>query len=90
MVKMRKAVTVIFAILLFLVIGRFYSGVYDDDEFNEKYFFIKNSPTWKWYFYSPRGMSDQTLQEMSEIERNEQLMYEKYIPNRVWSFPLPM
>lgn len=85
-VNKRKIYFILF--LIILSIGRFFSGIYEDDEFNEKYFFIKSSPTWKWYFYSPRGMSDKELEDMMPDERDEQVMYEKFVPNRLFSFPI--
>lgn len=77
---------ILFLILLFF--SRFSTGIYEDDEFSERYFFIKSSSTWKWYFYSPRGMSDKKLEEMQPDEKEEQIMYERYIPSRLFSFPM--
>ncbi|ROH97652.1 hypothetical protein [Chryseobacterium daecheongense] len=88
MAKKKKTGAYIILLLVLLFVGRFFSGVYEDDEFSEKYFFIKSSPTWKWHFYSPRGMSDQKLEEMSPDQQKEQIMFEKYIPNRLFSFPI--
>lgn len=86
MAKKEKTRAYIILLLILLFVGRFFSGVYEDDEFNEKYFFIKNSPTWKWYFYSPRGMSDQKLEEMTPDQQKEEQMFEKYVPNRLFGF----
>jgi|GEM_PF-790457 len=73
-------------IIISLILIRLFTGIYEHDEFNEKYFFIKSYPTWKWYFYSPRGMSDLKLENMSREQKEEQLMYDKVIPARVFSF----
>lgn len=75
-------------LLIILLLGRLFAGIFEDDEFGENYFFIKNTPTWKWHFYSPRGMSDLKLDEMTENQKKEQIMYDKFIPNRLLSFPI--
>lgn len=77
-------------LLVLIILVRLFGGIYKDDEFQGKFFFIKNKPTWKWSFYSPRAMSDTALDEMSEKKKNEQLMYDKYVPNRIWEFPVTM
>lgn len=79
----KYAIFIIFFIFFYL-----FTGVYKDDEFNEKYFFIKNLPTWKWYFYSPRYSSDLRLENMSEIERYEQEMYDQYVSSKLLSIPI--
>lgn len=78
--------------LIFIVIMgvvRLFGGIYKDDEFQGKFFFIKNKPTWKWSFYAPRAMSDASLDEMSNEKKKEQLMYDQYVLNRIWEFPIP-
>ena len=57
-------------VLLFIFIYLF-SGIYEDDEFNERYFFIKTSPTYKWYFYSPRNASDMKIEDMDDKQKYE-------------------
>lgn len=61
-------------LVIFIFFGKMFSGIFEDDEFDEKYFFIKSSPTWRWHFYSPRGMSDLKLEAMSEEQREDQLI----------------
>lgn len=74
----------------FLVVGiRFFGGVYESDEFNENYFFIKNKPTWKWSFHSPRGLDDTPLSEMTEEDKEEQLLFDEYVKNRVLEISYP-
>lgn len=86
--KNKKGMGILIFLLVLIVLVRFFGGIYKDDEFQGKFFFIKNKPTWKWSFYSPRAMSDTSLDEMSEKKKNEQLMYDKYVPNRIWEFPI--
>ena len=84
MVKKRKfLILIVVSVILISLFG----GVYEDDEFNERFFFIKSSPTLKWYFYSPRGMSDLKISEMTEEQQYNQIMYDKYVPSRLLSFP---
>ncbi len=70
-----KALT--FLILIILI--KFWIGVYQHDEFDEKGIFIKHRPIWKTYFYSPRGMSDLKLSDMNHKEREEQLLFDEFI-----------
>lgn len=58
---------------------RVFCGVYVHDEFAERHFFIKHRPTWKWLFYSPIGMSDKKLGELSEEEQIEQKYFNEFI-----------
>ena len=76
MKKVIKISVVTIGILVFL---KFWVGVYEDDEFYERNLFIKHRPIWKTYFYSPRGMSDLKLSEMTEEKRKEQLLFDEFI-----------
>ncbi|MET3730504.1 hypothetical protein [Moheibacter stercoris] len=83
--KLKKGL-ILFLAFLFLII-RLFGGIYKDDEFQGKIFFIKHKPSWKWSFYSPRAMSDMTLEEMSEKKKKEQIQFDEFIPKRIWEFP---
>jgi len=87
----RKFVRVILIglFLMLLLVLWLFGGVYKDDEFAGKFFFIKHKPAWKWSFYSPRAMSDLPLTEMSEEQKKEQAMYDQFVPNRLGEFPMP-
>lgn len=74
-------------ILLFIFMYLF-SGVYEDDEFNERYFFIKKYPTYKWYFYSPRNSSDMKIEDMNDKQKYEQKMYDQYVSDKLIYFPI--
>lgn len=76
---MKKVIKLSGIILGVLIFSKFWVGIYADDEFPESYFFIKHRPIWKTYFYSPRGMSDLKLSEMSEERQKEQLLYDEFV-----------
>ena len=54
-------------------------GVYVHDEFYNECLFIKHRPTWKWKFYSPFGMSDLTMEDLTEEEKKEQLLFYEFV-----------
>ena len=76
-----KFLVIINLVLCFAV--RFFCGVFEHDEFDEDIYFIKYKPTWKWRFYSPRGMSDLELNQMTNEQKYEQKMFDKYVGNRI-------
>lgn len=79
---MKKIITpgiFIFAVVLTI---RLFCGIYIHDEFAEKHFFIKHRPTWKWEFYSPLGMSDNKIEDLSEENQIEQKNFNEYIKDR--------
>jgi hypothetical protein len=41
--------------------------------------FIKHRPTWKWKFYSPIGMSDSKMEELSEEKQVEEKYYDEFV-----------
>ena len=82
----RKIIYVLLFIFMYL-----FSGIYEDDEddeFNERYFFIKTSPTYKWYFYSPRNASDMKIEDMDDKQEYEQKMYDQYVSDKLICFPI--
>jgi len=40
---------------------------------------MKHCPIWKWEFYSPIGMSDRKIQELSKKEQIEQKYFNEFI-----------
>jgi hypothetical protein len=66
----------IFAIVLTI---RLFCGVYIHDEFLERHFFIKHRPSWKWTFYSPLGMSDKKIEQLSEENQAEQKYFNEFV-----------
>ena len=73
--------TLKFLIIAFIlaIIIRLFFGVYIHDEFGDPYIFIKHRPTWKWKFYSPLGMSDLDINDLSETKKLEQLLFNEFI-----------
>lgn len=61
---------------------RLFLGVYQHDEFTEEYLFIKHRPVWQWYFRTPIGMSDLTLDDLSEDRQWEEMRYDEFIRQR--------
>lgn len=64
------------------ILGRLFLGVYVHDEFYEKHLFIKHRPTWKWKFYSPSGMSNLTMDDLTDKEKKEQLLFNEFIRDK--------
>jgi hypothetical protein len=42
-------------------------------------FFIKHRPVWKWEFYSPIGMSDMKIDELSKEKQIEQEYFNEFV-----------
>jgi hypothetical protein len=61
---------------------RLFCGIYIHDEFAEKHFFIKHRPCWKGIFYSPLGMSDNKIEELSEENQIEQKYFNEFVRNQ--------
>lgn len=76
MKKTIKIIGIILGVLLFL---KLWVGIYEDGEFDDKYLFLKHRPIWKTFFYSPRGMSDLKLSDLTKEKRKEQLLYDEFI-----------
>ncbi|WP_316634420.1 hypothetical protein [uncultured Flavobacterium sp.] len=58
---------------------RLFCGVYVHDKFAERHFFIKYRPTWKWTFYSPIGISNKKIEELSKEDQIEQKYFNEFI-----------
>ena len=68
-----------FFVIIISTLAKFWIGIYTHDEFGEKHLFIKHKAIWKTFFYSPRGMSDLKLSEMSIKKQNEQNLFDEFI-----------
>ena len=68
--------------LLLMLTLRLFCGVYVHDEFGGKTWFVKHRPTWKWKFYSPIGMSDLRVQDLSEEQRQEQHYFDEFVSDQ--------
>jgi hypothetical protein len=75
---LRKSL-IILTVVGILILLKFWIGIYTHDEFGEKHVFIKHRPIWKTYFYSPRGMTDLKLSEMSEEKQYEQKLFDEFV-----------
>ncbi len=76
--------TVIGSTLLGIIglLTRLWVGVYHHDEYAETHIFIKHRPIWQWTFYSPIGMSNHQLDDLTEEQRKEQLLFEEFISSK--------
>lgn len=79
--EMKRKIKITSLTIGILVVLKFWVGIYEDGEWDDKYLFIKHRPIWKTYFYSPRGMSDLRLSEMNGDKQKEQLLYDEFILN---------
>ncbi|KAF2515188.1 hypothetical protein [Flavobacterium foetidum] len=79
---MKKKVLIVVFILSVGITTRLFVGVYEHDEFAETDFFIKHRPTWKWRFYSPIGMSDLRMEDLSKEEQTEQQYFNEFVRDR--------
>ncbi|GAA4770975.1 MULTISPECIES: hypothetical protein [Flavobacterium] len=69
--------------IIFYITVRLFCGVFEHDEFGNDVYFIKHKPTWKWRFYSPQGMSDLDLSQMTPAQQEEQLLFDEFVGNRI-------
>ncbi|WP_298903594.1 hypothetical protein [uncultured Psychroserpens sp.] len=76
---MKRKIVQITITIGILISAKFWIGVYTHDEFGRKNIFIKHKPIWKTFFYSPRGMSDLELSEMSTEHKEEQKMFDEFV-----------
>ena len=74
-----KTITKLILLVLILILSKFWIGIYKHDEFGTNHTFIKHRPIWKTFFYSPRGMSDLKLSEMSKEKQNEQKLFDEFV-----------
>ncbi|QSW90360.1 MULTISPECIES: hypothetical protein [Flavobacterium] len=79
---MKKKISVLILIFGIVLTIRLFCGVYEHDEFAETNFFIKHRPTWKWRFYSPIGMSDMKIEELSKERQIEQQYFNEFITDQ--------
>ncbi|QOG02257.1 hypothetical protein [Flavobacterium sp. MDT1-60] len=76
---MKKIILLGIFIFAIVFIIRLFCGIYIHDEFAEKHFFIKHRPSLKWTFYSPIGMSDNKIEELSEENQIEQKYFNEFV-----------
>lgn len=76
---MKKSLRILIPALVAIFSVYLFCGVYAHDEFGGNHFFIKHRPILKWKFYSPTGMSDLELKDLSEEKRREQILFDEFI-----------
>lgn len=80
----RKKFYFLIAAVLLLLSIRLFCGVYVHDEFGDEALFIKHRPTWKWKFYSPVGMSDLKMEDLTPEQQTEQEYFDEFVGNRIF------
>ncbi|WP_276373730.1 hypothetical protein [Chryseolinea sp. H1M3-3] len=63
----------------FLILTWIFVGIFRDDEFYEPTIFIKHRPTFKVNFYSPIGMSDLQLKDLTMEKQKELLAFDEFV-----------
>lgn len=63
----------------FFVLTWLMTGIYADDEFYEHTLFCKYRPTFKVYFFSPRGQSDLKIKDLSIDKQYEELAFKEFV-----------
>jgi hypothetical protein len=76
---MKKKVVILISTFVTVLVIRLFFGVYEHDEFAGNHLFLKHRPTWKWKFYSPQGMSDTKLEELTKEKQIEQKYFNEFI-----------
>lgn len=69
---------------VFLILTWLFVGFFRDDEFSEPNFFLKHRPTFKVNFYSPTGMEDFELSELSAEREAEQIAYNEFVAKQLF------
>ena len=75
---------------VFLLLTWLFVGLFRDDEFYEPELFIKHRPTFKTNFYSPTGMSDLTVNDLTADKQVEEIAFMEFVDNRnrqLWFLP---
>ena len=76
---MKKKIGIGIFIITFTILIRLFFGIYVDDEFGDESLFLKHRPTWKWKFYSPIGMSDLKIEDLTKEKQIEEKYYDEFI-----------
>ena len=64
---------------VFILLTWLFVGLFRDDEFNEPTLFTKYRPTFKVNFYSPIGMQDLELKELSPDKQKEEIAFREFV-----------
>ncbi|WP_369995670.1 hypothetical protein [Winogradskyella sp.] len=77
-----KRIVLVFSVVLLLVLGKFWIGIYEHDEFGSEHIFIKHRAIWKTYFYSPVGMSDLLISDLTIEKQKEQILFDEFVSSK--------
>jgi hypothetical protein len=67
------------SLLALALVAWLWVGIYEDPEFGEWHLSFKKHPTFKVFFWSPRGESDMRTEQMPPETRKTQEDYDHYI-----------
>ena len=72
---------IVLAVLLSgtLLFGCLRLGLYQDREFNDYYIFVKHKASIHIYFHSPVGESDRRLDDLTESDREAEVLYREFV-----------
>lgn len=76
---MKRKILFATVFVLTLITLKFWTGIYDHDEFNSKHIFFKHRPIWQTKFYAPRGMSDLKISDMAPNKQKEQILFDEFV-----------
>jgi hypothetical protein len=76
---MKNKIIIGFGLIFFVIVFRFYFGIYVHEEFGDKNLFLKHRPVWKWKFYSPIRMSDLKIKDLTIEKQIEEKYYDEFI-----------
>ncbi|OEK08571.1 hypothetical protein A8C32_03730 [Flavivirga aquatica] len=82
--KKNKTKIYAISILVFSLFFWFFTGVYQDTEFSDKYWFIKHKPSIHWYF----RINDEDWERYEALTKQEQEKldrYDEFVNNKLFS-----
>ena len=74
----RKNILIVFGIV-FVLLTWLFVGLFRDDEFYELTLFTKYKPTFKVIFFSPIGMQDLSLNDLSAKNQLDEIAFDEFI-----------
>ena len=67
------------AVIVLVLAGYLYLGVYTHREFSTHHLFIKHKPSSQFLFRAPIGESDKTMDSLSESERRDETLFKEFV-----------
>src|SRR6267142_6700651 len=71
----------------FLIVSVLFIGLFRDDEFYQPSLFLKYRPTFKMEFYSPIGMSDFEISDLSPEKQKEEIAFQDFVIDHGVQYP---